>query len=185
MPTRHRCMSSPLCSTPECVPRPPPGTTRVALAASLRGRRPRSRRLAARGGSRPPHPLRPSPVGTRSTPWPRGAACAPTATPCAAAASEQVTGELALGRCGQHLLPPRPADPSIFSFNVRRKKITVHAQGIPPFGSSVAALFVTLCVASFLSNKNTPHHFKFVNHQLYVSSCVINMFCFVPVALDL
>jgi hypothetical protein len=38
---------------------------------------PRSRRLAARGGSRPPHPLRPSPVGTRSVSWPRGAACAP------------------------------------------------------------------------------------------------------------
>jgi hypothetical protein len=47
MPTRHRCMSSPLRSTPACVPRLPPGATRVALAASLRGRRPRSRRLAA------------------------------------------------------------------------------------------------------------------------------------------
>ena len=53
------------------------------------------------------------PVG-RSAPWPRGAACAPTAAPHAAAASQQVAGELALGRCGQHLLPPRPTDLSIF-----------------------------------------------------------------------
>jgi hypothetical protein len=54
-------LSSPLRSTPACVPRLPPGATRIAPAASLHGRRPQSRRLATRGGSRPPHPLRPSP----------------------------------------------------------------------------------------------------------------------------
>ena len=63
---------------------------------------------------------------------------------------------LAVGRCGQHLLPPRPSDPSIFHVNVRRKKIIVHAQGIPPFGSSVAAPSATLGIASFSSNRNVP-----------------------------
>jgi hypothetical protein len=61
VPTRSRCMSAQLRSTPTCVPRLPPGATRIAPAASLHGLRPQSRRLATRGGSRPPDPLWPSP----------------------------------------------------------------------------------------------------------------------------